>query len=326
MRVPLRWHPVDRTHSPVEAYTRMVSRYPNVRGFAPLGDEKAFAFGANSIVLDSVRLTAGYSSGFSFSEAEEARLTLGVPLSAGLQLSEGGESARLGRDDVFVSGPSAFAATYGAGFSGLFVTVGLDTMSDYSELDSGRRWAAPPRTRALTRNEAQRLKAVILGCVQVIDAFEADAARFAAKLRLDEQLVRAILITLDPAGNEAALASARDLSDEQIRAAEDFIESHALEAISVADVARALNISVRSLQAAFKRSRRCSPYAYIQERRLHFAHQALLHASPGQTVQSIARAHGFAHLGRFSAMIHALGGQSPSEILRNRPRLKSSEA
>jgi AraC-like DNA-binding protein len=317
MRIPLRWHPAGRTTSTVDAYKSLVSRYPTVRGFAPVGDEKKFVFGANSLEIGSIRLTAGYSSGFCFSEAEEARLTLGLPNSGSAHLSIGGETIPLSTGDMFLSGPSKFAARYNAGFTGLFATVGIDTMTGYADIDSGRRWTAPTQTRPLSPGEARRLHSIMIACVQMIDAFEGDAVHVASKLMLEEQLVRGILVTLDPAGDEAAEVNARDLGDDQMRAAQSFIESHAMEGISVANVAQALGISVRSLQVAFRRRLHCTPYAYIQERRLHLAYQALLHASSGQTVQSIARAHGFAHLGRFSAMIQNLAGQSPSEIMRN---------
>jgi AraC-like DNA-binding protein len=317
MRIPLRWHPAGRTTSTVDAYARLVSRYPGVRGFTPLGEEKKFVFGANSLDLGSIRLTAGFSSGFSFTEAEEPRLTLGMPLAGSAHLSAGGETIRLSPGDMFLSGPSKFAASYKTGFTGIFATVGIDTMMEYAAIDSGRRWTAPTVTRSLSPGEARRLHSIIIGCVQMIDAFEGDAVHFASKLMLEEQLIRGILVTLDPAGDEAADLNARDIGDEQMKAAQSFIDSHAIEGISVASVAQALGISVRSLQVAFRRRLRCTPYAYIQERRLHLAHEALLHASSGQTVQSIARAHGFAHLGRFSAMIQNMAGQSPSEILRN---------
>jgi AraC-like DNA-binding protein len=317
MRIPLRWHPAGRTTSTVDAYTGLASRYPGVRGFAPSGDERKFVFGANSLELGSIRLTAGYSSGFSFSESEEARITLALPLSGSADLSVRGETIRLSTGEMFLSGPSKFAASYKSGFTGLFATVGIDTMMHYGDIDSGRRWIAPTQTRPLSPGESRRLHSIMIGCVQMIDAFEGDAVHFASRLMLEEQLIRGILVTLDPAGDEAAEVNARDLGDDQMRAAQSFIENHAMEGISVANVAQALGISVRSLQVAFRRRLRCTPYAYIQERRLHLAHQALLQASSGQTVRSIARAHGFAHMGRFSAMIQNLTGESPSEILRN---------
>ena len=59
------------------------------------------------------------------------------------------------------------------------------------------------------------------------------------------------------------------------------------------------------------------PARYLWLRRLHLARRALLLASEGgATVTSVAMAHGFWELGRFSVGYRALFGESPSATLR----------
>lgn len=103
-----------------------------------------------------------------------------------------------------------------------------------------------------------------------------------------------------------------------VRRAKRYMEEHAHEAITVTDVAEASGLSVRGLQAAFRRALGGSPADHLRRIRLDGARSDLLSADPlaGHSVSGIARRWGFAHLGRFSQTYKAEYGEHPSQTLR----------
>lgn len=80
-------------------------------------------------------------------------------------------------------------------------------------------------------------------------------------------------------------------------------------------LARDLSVSVRSLHSAAKSIRGMSLHRYLKIRRLWLVRGRLLAAQPGARIKSFALAHGFWHLGDFSADYHDLFGELPSETL-----------
>ncbi|PCN47258.1 hypothetical protein Csp2054_13340 [Curtobacterium sp. 'Ferrero'] len=97
--------------------------------------------------------------------------------------------------------------------------------------------------------------------------------------------------------------------------AEAFLLEHAVEDISVDDIADAAGMSVRGLQAAFRRTHEATPLAYLRSIRLQMA-QNLLAGAEVESVAEAGRAVGFTHLGRFAAAYEAEFGELPSATLR----------
>ena len=105
-----------------------------------------------------------------------------------------------------------------------------------------------------------------------------------------------------------------------VRRAIAYLEEHAADAVTLADVATAARTGPRGLQAAFRRHLDTTPMAHLRRIRLDRAHRDLLAADPGHgaTVGAIARQWGFTHLGRFAAAYRDTYGTSPAETLRTR--------
>lgn len=101
-----------------------------------------------------------------------------------------------------------------------------------------------------------------------------------------------------------------------VRSACTLIRDHHDETLTVADIAEALRVSVRSLQLCFQRELDTTPTAYLRSCRLDAVRHALRAALPGASVTAIALRHGFAHLGRFAADYRARFGEPPSATLR----------
>jgi AraC-like DNA-binding protein len=103
----------------------------------------------------------------------------------------------------------------------------------------------------------------------------------------------------------------------RVRAAVDYIHEHAHEPLTVSDVARAADLSVRGLQEAFQRALDRSPMQYLREVRLRRSHDDLQRSEPGQTsVAVVAARWGFTHMGRFSGEYLQRFGEYPKQTLR----------
>lgn len=102
-----------------------------------------------------------------------------------------------------------------------------------------------------------------------------------------------------------------------VRRAIGFIEAHAREEITVADIARRAGLSPRGLQAAFRRHLDVSPAAYLRSVRLQHVHRELeqTDARSGRSVAQIAARWGFLHPGRFAAAYRERFGVPPSHTL-----------
>ncbi|MGX1128224.1 AraC-like DNA-binding protein [Streptomyces glaucescens] len=103
-----------------------------------------------------------------------------------------------------------------------------------------------------------------------------------------------------------------------LRRAVAYIEDHADQPLTVADIAAAVPVTIRALQYAFRRHLDTTPLAYLRRVRLAQAHRELRAADPlgGTTVGDIAARWGFAHPGRFAALYRDAYGTSPSDTLR----------
>ncbi|MQW85503.1 helix-turn-helix transcriptional regulator [Sinorhizobium saheli] len=110
-------------------------------------------------------------------------------------------------------------------------------------------------------------------------------------------------------------APVRTIAPRQVRRALEFARAHAAMPITISDMAAAAGVSVRALQANFRRFLNATPMAYLRQLRLEGAHHDIVNAHPSATVAEIARRWGFMHLGRFSQEYRATFGVVPSADL-----------
>ncbi|QWS32862.1 helix-turn-helix transcriptional regulator [Curtobacterium aetherium] len=104
----------------------------------------------------------------------------------------------------------------------------------------------------------------------------------------------------------------------RLRAAVEFLHEHAAEPLSVSDIARAADLSVRALQESFQRTLDRTPMNYLREIRLRRVRADLLAAEPGTgSVAEIAARWGFTHMGRFSGEYLRRFGEYPRRTLRH---------
>lgn len=102
-----------------------------------------------------------------------------------------------------------------------------------------------------------------------------------------------------------------------VRRAEDFIQAHAGEQLTLGRIAAAAAVSSRTLVRGFHRYRDSSPMAYLSKVRLNRAHAELLAGNPQDlSVTVVATKWGFSNLGRFAALYRRTFGENPVATLR----------
>jgi AraC-like DNA-binding protein len=108
-----------------------------------------------------------------------------------------------------------------------------------------------------------------------------------------------------------------DGSSATLRRAVAFIDEHAHEDISVADIAEAAHVTIRAVQLAFRRHLESTPTAYLRRVRLEHAHRQLVAADPEhESVTAVAYRWGFFSPSRFAAYYREAYGVLPSHSLR----------
>jgi transcriptional regulator GlxA family with amidase domain len=100
-----------------------------------------------------------------------------------------------------------------------------------------------------------------------------------------------------------------------LRSAMAFIEAHAAEPIGLPDVAGAVQLSPRALQAAFRKHLGTTPLGFLRATRMARAHADLESAGPGETVSAVANRWGFSQLSRFAHDYRERYGELPRETL-----------
>lgn len=104
-----------------------------------------------------------------------------------------------------------------------------------------------------------------------------------------------------------------------VRRAIAFMEEHAVEPLTIMEVAAAAGVGPRGLQSAFRRHLDTTPLEYLRRIRLERVRHDLRSADPsgGVTVREVARRWGFANPGRFAGQYRAMFGEAPARTLHN---------
>ena len=106
------------------------------------------------------------------------------------------------------------------------------------------------------------------------------------------------------------------LAPRHVLLAEQYLRDHAREAPTLSELAGSAGVSVRTLNAAFREYRQCTPMQALREARLNGVRAELLAAPSGARVRGVAEAWGYANLGIFAAGYRSRFGESPSDTLR----------
>jgi AraC-like DNA-binding protein len=137
---------------------------------------------------------------------------------------------------------------------------------------------------------------------------------------IEQSLLTAILLGL-PHSATAELAGLDVSSLEEPGSAErirDWLEAYHDQPVGVADLATAMNLSVRRVQAICRHHWNQTPMQLLRGIRLDHARRVLLAASPGTAappIAAVASSAGFTRTTRFNAAYRQRFGQTPAQTL-----------
>jgi len=98
-----------------------------------------------------------------------------------------------------------------------------------------------------------------------------------------------------------------------VRLAQEYIEAHLQDVVSIGKVAEYANTTTRTLQMAFQEVLGVSPDQYLRSRRLNRIRQQLIdNKRKNKTITELAFEYGLYHLGRFARDYKTLFGELPS--------------
>jgi AraC-like DNA-binding protein len=112
----------------------------------------------------------------------------------------------------------------------------------------------------------------------------------------------------------------RDPGGRLVRQACELIREGASGPLRLVDIAATLGVSLRHLQAGFRRHLNTTPQSFLKDCRLEHAFQRLSFATQDDTTASIAQACGFTHPGEFAGQYRRYFGESPSDTLKRQQR------
>ena len=173
----------------------------------------------------------------------------------------------------------------------------------------------------LTRGSGAAVLSAVKFTLQELERDPSSMNRRIFRVGIEDMLLAALLGLPNRYSSELERDRPGEPLPRVVRLAEEYIEAHADEAISVAALVRVCGCSQSTLFQAFHKARGYSPMQFLTELRLQRARQRLSSDS-GHTVSSVAYDAGFNHLGRFAEAYRKRFGETPSETLgRHTPAL-----
>lgn len=171
--------------------------------------------------------------------------------------------------------------------------------------------------RPISAAHAQVWEQTLAAVSKLFEDADVRGARLIAG-RTDRLLAAVTLSTFPHAGPDGPFdARSRDARPATLSRAIAFIEAEPDADIDIADIARAANVTPRTVQHAFRRHLETTPMTYLRRVRLDHSHQQLREAAPGDgaTVARIALDWGFPNPSRFARYYRATYGRPPSVTL-----------
>ena len=132
--------------------------------------------------------------------------------------------------------------------------------------------------------------------------------------RLERKVVEALFARFETPGTSEAPCRGRAVA----RKAEAWLRENLADPPTIAALCEVVNVSERTLHAAFRENLGTTPKAYLKTLRLNSAHHDLLRAGARTRVTDVALDWGFVHFGWFSQDYRRLFGETPSQTLHRR--------
>lgn len=312
------------TTSLEEAHDAIALHYYDLR-LEVAGPASRFATRLDVVELGA--LTVGdvrFGTEMRMSFGEPGVYHVAVPFSGCFSIQEGRGEAQLstpGRALVFDPGRDIHVDTWSADCQALTVKIDKAAVLRQLEMLLGRSVSRPPRFGPhldVSHGPGLSWMRLAMWNLRERDVAHGLLSRPMIRGRLEQTLLEGMLLATDHTFREALEAPPPPMRPASVKRVMDAVQELPAEPYDANRLAAIGQVSLRTLQEAFRRYVGMSPMAYVHEVRLQRVHRQLRAAAPGTTtVTDVAHAWGFVHLGRFARRYRERFGESPSQTLRS---------
>lgn len=209
-----------------------------------------------------------------------------------------------------------FDAHYSADYAHLVLAFNPDRLVKYQEYMTGTDAARAVALPTLVPLESQRLdRFVAVALALACQMSRREGVSTIVVKELEDVLLRSFLHEHHRSFPDLLRAQPRLVDNRQVRTAEDFIAANWNRPITVEEIARVTGVSVRSIFGTFRKTRGCTPMAFLRDVRLDRARQELMERGSADSVADIAAACGFQSFGHFARHYRERFGELPSATL-----------
>ena len=319
---PLRRFPVFRTSDSEEFTHALLTRFGARR--ADVKRPARLQAHGNLVQLESISLVYGYSnSDVSVDYAEADRFRLLTALVGKGQATVGKNVVALSADQSSIVSPGqrvALAAEAGQEWFNLRIEPGAFERK-LASLIGARPSGKLEFLSAVNRNAPrfQQLWRLIRFFGEQIDA-SADQLPALLLRELEQTILVAFLTANRHTFSDLLEREPNEIVPSHVRRAEEFIEAHWDQAITIESLVEATGVGARAIFRAFQQTRGYSPMAFARTVRLKRAREMLLEPDAESSVTSVAFSCGFGNLGHFARDYREAFGERPSETLAKAKR------
>jgi AraC-like DNA-binding protein len=216
-----------------------------------------------------------------------------------------------------VSAGRSFATNLDRDYEHLLVLMNPHALTEKLKVITGRDIDRAPEFEPIMDHANPAAKALRNHVLFLVNALSEQGVPL-PKVLLDEfeQMLLVMILYANRHNHSHLLErAALDIAPWQVRRAEEYIESHWRQPITLEDLAEATGVSALDLFRSFKKSRGYSPMEFANRVRLNRARELLQSAGGLTLVASIASICGFADLRRFKKEYILAFGETPAATL-----------
>lgn len=256
------------------------------------------------------RVVAVASTGHEASFVEQARIALTIPLSGTAQVRIDGRSVVVRPGDVFAIGPSHRHSRLKPDRASMYrsFTIISPVQAGWPRIDQ-EGWFIRRRYR-----EYPQLKGLLGWAFKFLGDGTAFSSSSMAALEalVDDMFWAVCTLWIEHSAHRLHLNG----YDELVRRAREYMRGSFGQPLSMPQIAGALGVNARTLQAAFRNRCGRTPWQVLSDIRIEEMRTRLLTPGPGTSVTSAATDAGLLHLGRASKAYRERYGELPSTTLR----------
>jgi AraC-like DNA-binding protein len=316
------WPDILDTRDPDVAFRHLTGCYVGVDNYDVVGKTGDFRLNRRKMELGRLVMVRGkLRTGYRLRALPGMHLVAMIPESGGLAMTAGRRVAESGRQrNGIVSPRDRFSVEY-HGASGYTLLVGHDqVVRRLEELDEHATVAAVngaiPLSLDLNSPVGVRFRATLNFVWAQLAGSGAVRPPALLVAALEEVLLNGFMLLLSPDGRSRSDDAVADPGRRVILEACEIMRARIEEPVRIGEIASALGISARHLQAGFRRHFGKTPQTFLTDCRLDLARRKLQERLPGQSVTAAALECGFSNLGEFAGRYRKRFGENPSETLK----------